>query len=30
NAYLGSATIQLDSVTRIQAIANAIRLGYII
>lgn len=30
NAYLGSATIKLDSVNRIQAIAKAIRLGYII
>ena len=29
NAYLGSATIKLDSVKRIQAIAKAIRLGYI-
>ena len=29
NAYLGSATIKLDSVNRIQAIAKAIRLGYI-
>lgn len=27
NAYLGSATIKLDSVNRIQAIAKAIRLG---
>ncbi len=30
NAYLGSATIKLDSVNRIQAIAKAIRLGFII
>ncbi|MGE6742149.1 transcriptional regulator VisR [Allorhizobium pseudoryzae] len=29
NAYLGSATIKLDAVNRIQAIAKAIRLGYI-
>lgn len=29
NAYLGSATIKLDSVNQIQAIAKAIRLGYI-
>jgi DNA-binding CsgD family transcriptional regulator len=29
NAYLGSATIKLDSVNRIQAIAKAIRTGYI-
>ncbi|MHB0953279.1 MAG: transcriptional regulator VisR [Allorhizobium sp.] len=29
SAYLGSATIKLDSVNRIQAIAKAIRLGYI-
>ena len=29
NAYLGSATITLDSVNRIQAIAKAIRLGHI-
>ncbi|MGA1800659.1 transcriptional regulator VisR [Rhizobium sp. HT1-10] len=29
NAYLGSATIKLDSVNRIQAIAKSIRLGYI-
>ncbi|PZM12016.1 transcriptional regulator VisR [Rhizobium tubonense] len=29
NAYLGTATIKLDSVNRIQAIAKAIRLGYI-
>lgn len=29
NAYLGSATIKLDSVNRIQAIAKAIRLGHI-
>jgi len=29
NAYLGSATIKLNSVNRIQAIAKAIRLGYI-
>jgi len=29
NAYLGSATIKLDSVNRIQAIAKAIRFGYI-
>lgn len=29
NAYLGSATIKLDSVNRIQAIAKAIRLGFI-
>jgi DNA-binding CsgD family transcriptional regulator len=29
NAYLGSATVKLDSVNRIQAIAKAIRLGYI-
>ncbi len=29
NAYLGSATMKLDSVNRIQAIAKAIRLGYI-
>ncbi|MES5098289.1 helix-turn-helix transcriptional regulator [Agrobacterium sp. BA1120] len=29
NAYLGSATIKLDSVNRIQAIAKAIRMGYI-
>lgn len=29
NAYLGSAAIKLDSVNRIQAIAKAIRLGYI-
>lgn len=29
NAYLGSATIKLDSVNRIQAIAKAIRSGYI-
>ncbi len=30
NSYLGSATLKLDSVNRIQAIAKAIRLGYII
>ncbi|MCY1664733.1 transcriptional regulator VisR [Rhizobium sp. SL86] len=29
NAYLGSATIKLDAVNRIQAIAKAIRLGFI-
>ncbi|MCB5202634.1 helix-turn-helix transcriptional regulator [Neorhizobium sp. T786] len=29
NAYLGSATTKLDAVNRIQAIAKAIRLGYI-
>lgn len=29
NAYLGSATIKLDSVNRIQAIAKAIKFGYI-
>lgn len=29
NAYLGSAAIKLNSVNRIQAIAKAIRLGYI-
>lgn len=29
NAYLGSATVKLDSVNRMQAIAKAIRLGYI-
>ncbi|WP_438617135.1 transcriptional regulator VisR [Oryzifoliimicrobium ureilyticus] len=29
NAYLGSATVKLNSVNRIQAIAKAIRLGYI-
>ncbi|AKK19991.1 transcriptional regulator protein [Candidatus Liberibacter africanus PTSAPSY] len=29
NAYLGSATVKLDSVNRIQAIAKAIRFGYI-
>lgn len=29
NAYLGAATTKLDSVNRIQAIAKAIRLGYI-
>ena len=29
NAYLGTATNKLDSVNRIQAIAKAIRLGYI-
>jgi len=29
NAYLASATMKLDSVNRIQAIAKAIRLGYI-
>jgi DNA-binding CsgD family transcriptional regulator len=29
NAYLGTATTKLDSVNRIQAIAKAIRLGYI-
>lgn len=29
NAYLGSAAIKLDAVNRIQAIAKAIRLGYI-
>jgi DNA-binding CsgD family transcriptional regulator len=29
NAYLGSATAKLDSVNRIQAIAKAIRLGYL-
>lgn len=29
NAYLGSAAIKLDSVNRIQAIAKAIRLGYV-
>ncbi|HET7413251.1 MAG TPA: helix-turn-helix transcriptional regulator [Pararhizobium sp.] len=29
NAYLGSATAKLDSVNRIQAIAKAIRLGFI-
>ena len=29
NAYLGAATLKLDSVNRIQAIAKAIRLGYI-
>jgi DNA-binding CsgD family transcriptional regulator len=29
NAYLSSATVKLDSVNRIQAIAKAIRLGYI-
>jgi DNA-binding CsgD family transcriptional regulator len=30
NAYLASATVKLDSVNRIQAIAKAIRLGYIV
>ncbi|WP_313194412.1 transcriptional regulator VisR [Shinella zoogloeoides] len=30
NAYLGTATTKLDAVNRIQAIAKAIRLGYII
>ncbi len=29
NAYLGAATTKLDSVNRIQAIAKALRLGYI-
>jgi DNA-binding CsgD family transcriptional regulator len=29
NAYLASATMKLDSVNRVQAIAKAIRLGYI-
>jgi DNA-binding CsgD family transcriptional regulator len=29
NAYLASAAVKLDSVNRIQAIAKAIRLGYI-
>ena len=29
NAYLGSATVKMDAVNRIQAIAKAIRLGYI-
>jgi len=29
NAYLGSATAKLDAVNRIQAIAKAIRLGFI-
>jgi DNA-binding CsgD family transcriptional regulator len=29
NAYLGTAATKLDSVNRIQAIAKAIRLGYI-
>lgn len=29
NAYLGTATAKLDAVNRIQAIAKAIRLGYI-
>ena len=29
NAYLAAATMKLDSVNRIQAIAKAIRLGYI-
>ncbi|MBX9456618.1 MAG: helix-turn-helix transcriptional regulator [Rhizobium sp.] len=29
NSYLASATMKLDSVNRIQAIAKAIRLGYI-
>jgi DNA-binding CsgD family transcriptional regulator len=29
NAYLSAATMKLDSVNRIQAIAKAIRLGYI-
>lgn len=29
NAYLGAATAKLDSVNRIQAIAKAIRLGYL-
>ncbi|MEG8098957.1 helix-turn-helix transcriptional regulator [Candidatus Liberibacter brunswickensis] len=29
NAYLGSATVKLDAVNRIQAIAKAIRFGYI-
>ncbi|MDO9416077.1 transcriptional regulator VisR [Pararhizobium sp.] len=29
NAYLGVATTKLDSVNRVQAIAKAIRLGYI-
>jgi DNA-binding CsgD family transcriptional regulator len=29
NAYLSTATIKLDSVNRVQAIAKAIRLGYI-
>lgn len=29
NAYLGTATAKLDSVNRIQAIAKAIRLGYL-
>ena len=29
NAYLGTATTKLDAVNRIQAIAKAIRLGYI-
>lgn len=29
NAYLATATMKLDSVNRIQAIAKAIRLGYI-
>jgi DNA-binding CsgD family transcriptional regulator len=30
NAYLGSATMKLDSVNRVQAIAKAIRHGYIV
>lgn len=30
NAYLGSATAKLDAVNRIQAIAKAIRLGFIV
>ncbi len=29
NAYLGTATTKLDAVNRVQAIAKAIRLGYI-
>jgi DNA-binding CsgD family transcriptional regulator len=29
NAYLGTAATKLDAVNRIQAIAKAIRLGYI-
>lgn len=29
NAYLGTATAKLDSVNRIQAIAKALRLGYL-
>ena len=29
DAYLGTATTKLDAVNRIQAIAKAIRLGYI-